>query len=140
MGSQASYLLLLTLPVEERDFFPLEFAELQRSATRSGEGLLALAGGENKPLSSQLQTRDGYRVEPWFVMVQIISHATEHREQIKSMPSALGVTPPYRWVGLWGSDECAHPDDNVIEAGIIPRVYPRKVFRAWTAKGKGITI
>jgi len=27
-------------------------------------------------------------------MVQIINHATEHREQIKSMLSALGVTPP----------------------------------------------
>jgi uncharacterized damage-inducible protein DinB len=27
-------------------------------------------------------------------MVQIINHATEHREQINSMLSALGVTPP----------------------------------------------
>ena len=27
-------------------------------------------------------------------MVQVINHATEHREQIKSMLSALGVTPP----------------------------------------------
>ncbi len=27
-------------------------------------------------------------------MVQAINHATEHREQIKSMFSALGVTPP----------------------------------------------
>jgi uncharacterized damage-inducible protein DinB len=27
-------------------------------------------------------------------MVQIINHATEHREQIKSMLSALEVTPP----------------------------------------------
>jgi uncharacterized damage-inducible protein DinB len=27
-------------------------------------------------------------------MVQSINHATEHREQIKSMLSALGVTPP----------------------------------------------
>ena len=36
----------------------------------------------------------GIYVEPWVVMVQIINHATEHREQIKSMLSALGVTPP----------------------------------------------
>jgi uncharacterized damage-inducible protein DinB len=28
------------------------------------------------------------------VLVQVINHATEHREQIKSMLSALGVTPP----------------------------------------------
>ena len=27
-------------------------------------------------------------------MVQIINHATEHREQICSMLTALGVTPP----------------------------------------------
>jgi len=28
------------------------------------------------------------------VIVQIINHATEHREQIKSMLSVLGVTSP----------------------------------------------
>jgi uncharacterized damage-inducible protein DinB len=27
-------------------------------------------------------------------MLQVINHATEHREQIKSMLSALRVTPP----------------------------------------------
>jgi uncharacterized damage-inducible protein DinB len=27
-------------------------------------------------------------------MVQIINHATEHREQIKSMLTSLGITPP----------------------------------------------
>ena len=42
----------------------------------------------------RLQTTDGYFVEPWVVLVQVINHATEHREQIKSMLSALGVTPP----------------------------------------------
>jgi uncharacterized damage-inducible protein DinB len=60
---------------------------------RSGEGLLALARGE-KPLDSRLQTTDGFLVEPWVVMLQVINHATEHREQIKSMLSAQGVTPP----------------------------------------------
>ena len=33
-------------------------------------------------------------MEPWVVMVVVINHATEHREQISSMLSALGVTPP----------------------------------------------
>jgi uncharacterized damage-inducible protein DinB len=33
-------------------------------------------------------------VEPWVVIVQIINHATEHREQICSMLNALGITPP----------------------------------------------
>jgi uncharacterized damage-inducible protein DinB len=27
-------------------------------------------------------------------MVQVLNHATEHREQICSMLSALGITPP----------------------------------------------
>jgi uncharacterized damage-inducible protein DinB len=95
VSSQQSYLRTLTLPLEERlDPSTVEFAALQESAGVSGEGLLALARGERKPFKSQLQTRDGHYVEPWVLMVQIINHATEHREQINSMLSALGVTPP----------------------------------------------
>src|SRR3990172_3635446 len=93
-GAQAGYLSLLTLPVEERVRVTPAFDELQEFVSKSGEGLLALARDEQKHLKSQLQTRDGYFVEPWVVMVQIINHATEHREQIKSMLSALGVIPP----------------------------------------------
>lgn len=92
--SQRGYLALLTQPVEERPTTHLEFAELQESARLSGEGLLALAKGEQKPFETRLKTRDGFYTEPWVVMLQIINHATEHREQIKSMLSALGVTPP----------------------------------------------
>jgi len=33
-----------------------------------------------------------YFVELWVVIVQIINQATEHREQISSMLSVLGVT------------------------------------------------
>jgi uncharacterized damage-inducible protein DinB len=95
VASQRGYLLLLTLPVEARSNIPPAFAELQEFAHNSGEGLLSLARGESsQPLAARLQTRDGYLVEPWVVMVQAINHATEHREQIKSMLSALGVTPP----------------------------------------------
>jgi uncharacterized damage-inducible protein DinB len=93
--SQRGYLSLLTLPVEARPNVPPAFAELQESARISGEGLVALAKDEfSKHLKTQLQTTDGYFVEPWVVMVQVINHATEHREQIKSMLSSLGVTPP----------------------------------------------
>ncbi len=93
--SQRGYLSLLTLPVEARRTPPLAFAEVQESARMSGDGLLAVVrdGLDNLP-RTRLQTRDGYYVEPWVVLVQIINHATEHREQIKSMLSALGVTPP----------------------------------------------
>ncbi len=92
--SQRGYLSLLTLPVEERVRVSPAFDELQEFVSKSEEGLLALARDEQKPLKSQLQTMDGYFVEPWVVMVQVINHTTEHREQIKSMLSALGVTPP----------------------------------------------
>ena len=95
VSSQQNYLRTLTLPLEERlEAVTVAFAELEESARRSGEGLLALARGEQKPLKPQLQTRDGYYVDPWVLMVQIINHATEHREQIKSMLTSLGVTPP----------------------------------------------
>ena len=92
--SQRGYLALLTLPVEDRPTAPLTFEELAESARSSGAGLLALACGEGLPLESRLPTRDGSYTEPWVVMLQVINHATEHREQIKSMLSALGITPP----------------------------------------------
>jgi len=93
VAAQNNYLSLLTLPVEERKRISPVFAEFQESANTSGEGLLALAR-DASVLKAQLQTTDGYHVEPWVVMLQVINHATEHREQIKSMLSDLGVTPP----------------------------------------------
>lgn len=95
-SAQQNYLRTLTLPLEERlERVNIEFAAIRESVIRSGEGLLAIAKGEQKPLKpTQLQTRDGYLVEPWVLMVQIINHATEHREQIKSMLTSLGITPP----------------------------------------------
>ena len=92
--SQQGYLLLLTMPVDNRLNAAPTFAEFQESARKSGEGLLALARGDQKPFASRLQTTDGFYTEPWVVMLQVINHATEHREQIKSMLSALGVDTP----------------------------------------------
>jgi len=94
VGAQQGYLSLLTLPVEKRVRFVPSKEEWQESAKKSGESLLALVRGEDKPFPEKLQTRDDYLVEPWVVMVQIINHAHEHREQICSMLNALGVTPP----------------------------------------------
>jgi len=45
-------------------------------------------------------TDDEYLIEPWVVMVQAINHATEHHEQIKSMLTSLGITPPR--IDGWG--------------------------------------
>jgi uncharacterized damage-inducible protein DinB len=71
------------------------FAELLESARISGEELLELVRAEpGRNLKAKIETDDGYLVEPWVVMVQVINHATEHREQINSMLTASGVTPP----------------------------------------------
>jgi uncharacterized damage-inducible protein DinB len=94
VASQHGYLSLLTLPVAARRAISPAFAELEQAAQASGAGLLALAKAANTFPDTQIQTTDGYVVEPWVVIVQVINHATEHREQISSMLSALGVTPP----------------------------------------------
>jgi uncharacterized damage-inducible protein DinB len=108
--SQQGYLRLLTLPLEERlEPVPTPpFGELEKSASSSGEGLLALARDPSSlAKKGRIQTRDGYFVEePWVIMVQVINHATEHREHIKSMLSSLGVTPPN--VDGWDYGEFTH--------------------------------
>jgi uncharacterized damage-inducible protein DinB len=92
VSSQRGYLALLTLPVEERKKVHLELAGLKEVAHSSGEALLALIKNDEIP-RARLQTTDGYHVEPWVVLLQIINHATEHREQINSMRTALGLAP-----------------------------------------------
>jgi len=95
VASQQHYLALLTLPVEARPNTRPPFDRLQEVARISGEGLLALARDPSSHhLKEQLRTTDGYSVEPWVLMLQAINHATEHREQICSMLTSLGVTPP----------------------------------------------
>jgi len=95
VSAQNGYLRILTLPLEERqERVDIQFSELAESLKNSGERLLELARDESKLPSTRIQTRDGHYVEAWVIMVQIINHATEHREQIKSMLTAMGITPP----------------------------------------------
>ncbi|MCL4559163.1 MAG: hypothetical protein M1281_00930 [Chloroflexi bacterium] len=94
VGQQQHYLALLTVPVEERRDSVPAFEDLLDVARTSGEGLLALAKDmDGKFPKDRLQTTDGYYADPWVVMLQVINHATEHREQINSMLTALGETP-----------------------------------------------
>lgn len=96
VSSQDGYVSLMT--DKERRFHwgaPPPFEDLRQSLEFTGEILLDLArGGLPEPPGPQLQTRDGYLTPAWVVVVQVINHATEHREQIKSMLSAMGITPP----------------------------------------------
>ena len=73
---------------------PPSLEQMRASLTRSGLGFLEIARDESGSLpKSRVQTRDGSLVEPWVIMLQAINHATEHREQINSMLTALEVTP-----------------------------------------------
>jgi uncharacterized damage-inducible protein DinB len=93
--AQRGYLSLLTLPPEDRRHSPLSFAELRSSADESGRGLLALACAEaGRHEGPRLRTTDGYLVEPWVVMVQVINHATDHRRQISRMLKAIEAVSP----------------------------------------------
>jgi uncharacterized damage-inducible protein DinB len=95
VGAQHGYLSLLTLPVEERQRPEPAFAELEVAARVSGEGLLALVRDEAAlGAGGVVESRDGWLIHPWVVLVQVINHATEHREQVASMLTALGYTPP----------------------------------------------
>lgn len=106
VSSQQGYLSLLTGIKRRTDWqAPPPFAELQEAADASGEALLDLArAGPGDFPGDRIRTNDGYSVEPWVVMVQVINHATEHREQIKSMLSSLGVTPPVVDSWTFGED------------------------------------
>jgi len=92
--SQHGYLSLLTLPPEQRKRPYLEMDDLKESALQSGEGILALLDSTIIDLNKTVQTTDGYSVEPWVVINQAVSHATEHRQQINRMLRILEVTPP----------------------------------------------
>jgi uncharacterized damage-inducible protein DinB len=81
---------------------PKDIVELLKSANISGEGLVTLARDETSPFMQTNIQDDGFSIEPWVVMVGALAHAAEHREQIKSMLSALGVTPPRLDGGAYG--------------------------------------
>ncbi len=94
VNAQLGYLRLLTLPLEQRqERVNLDFVEVGESIKQTGEALLDLVREGTYP-TGRITTRNGHYVEPWVVLVQIINHATEHREQIKSMLTAMGITPP----------------------------------------------
>ena len=89
---QQDYLSKLTKPLETVDPENPSFAELEASADASGSGLLAL---DVDRIPSPLEPDDeGYRIEPWVLMLQALNHATEHRKQIANLMRAQGLEPP----------------------------------------------
>jgi uncharacterized damage-inducible protein DinB len=93
--AQRGYLELLTIPLGERRAISPSYSELANLARSSGEGLLDYLRAEAAAAQEgRLKTSDGYSVEPWVVLVQVIQHAAEHREQLSSMLTDLGLDPP----------------------------------------------
>ncbi len=74
---------------------PLEFEELKRRALESGEELLALSKSNAEPEAIQTTFKGkDYRIDPKVILLQMINHSTEHREQVKAILSHLGVEAP----------------------------------------------
>ena len=94
--AQQWYLSLLTDAQPYADDHPVPtFPELRESVQSSGDALLTLARDETKNLPKRrVPTDEGLSAEPWVIMLQAINHATEHREQLSSMLTALGVKAP----------------------------------------------
>ena len=93
-SSQQGYLSLLTLPVKKRQDPSLTWEEVQVSVQQSGTGLLALTLDPARIADTKIQTMDGYLVEPWVVIVQVVTHAAEHRQQVSRMLRILDVAAP----------------------------------------------
>lgn len=95
ISSQEDYLSQL-MGIEARFNWesPPGFDELRQAAIITGDGLIALTRSKTGNLLKNKFEKDGYSIEPWIVMLQAIDHAAEHREQIKSILSGLGLTPP----------------------------------------------
>jgi uncharacterized damage-inducible protein DinB len=91
---------------------PPSFAELKEAALVSGEQLLTIAKDDPQAMLETQFEGTNYLVEAWVVMVQTIYHAGEHREQIKSMLTALGVTPPETDGWLFGESTGALREAN----------------------------
>jgi uncharacterized damage-inducible protein DinB len=84
------------------DFLGIE--SLREHAHRSGEGLIAVAG---TVVPTDI-VRGTYRGEPYelpvmVLLMQSIHHATDHRSQIATILSQLGIEPPD--LSVWAYDE-----------------------------------
>ena len=78
-----------------QDAPPLTIAEMIESVRKTGAGLIEWAG--------KVQANDTVRID-WdgtprdvpktVILTQVINHATEHREQVKTIMTQLGIEPP----------------------------------------------
>lgn len=92
--SQEDYVSMLTTGDHPPEREAPALAELRMILIESGAALVDYARGSTDRALALMDLSDGYRVSPSLILTQVVNHATEHREQIKSMLTALGVEPP----------------------------------------------
>lgn len=81
-------------PLRDGNSFP-GFDELRRQTVRNGEALIAI--GEQIVPGQMLQIPyDGqvHEVAGILVLIQAITHATDHRSQVATILTQQGITPP----------------------------------------------
>lgn len=97
IGAQERYVARLegnppTAPMEQQVF--AGFDDLRQRALRTGEAALQIASEvSGEPIKTTFRGKD-YSLHPAVVLVQMINHSTEHREQVKAILSHLGLEAP----------------------------------------------
>jgi uncharacterized damage-inducible protein DinB len=92
--AEQGYVLDLTDPGQISAWdTPPAMVEIYALAERSGTALLTIARDSSFAPEARFE-KAGYILEPWLVIVQALIHAGEHREQVKTMLTAAGLTPP----------------------------------------------
>ena len=89
-----SYLALLTIPLAERERIRVPFEDFAASTARTSAALRAIAEEHDPSAAASLATTDGYDVDPWVVLVQVINHGHHHRRQACGMLRRMGLEPP----------------------------------------------
>jgi uncharacterized damage-inducible protein DinB len=82
--------------VRPEDTPPMTFDEMVESARRTGAGLIEWAPKVQERDTVQINWEDGRLrdVPKAIILTQVINHATEHRDQVMTMLTQLGIQPP----------------------------------------------
>ncbi len=93
--SEERYVALLTGQTPTASPEPSGFDQLRERARKSGEALVSVAQNLDTEHVLEGTWRGGSYSLPVFVpLIQAINHATEHRSQIATILTQLGIQPP----------------------------------------------